>query len=323
MKVVEVRGYAGRACVSAAAAFALTSCGSNLLAAPGSPRQAGADVVGELGSRSPSGRESILLSFTGTGGQLPGANPTSGLTLIEKKGETYLYGAAPMGGRQKVGTIYDVHGKLHHYVAGTLKVFNGKDGAFPYAGVSIPDPNGDLIYETTETGGLKDDGAVIELYRSKNEYKEVVIHSFAVSDGTQPYAGLTPGAGGTFFGTTLGGGSSGNGTIYELLPHGNAYTFTSVYSFPGGTGGKYPESPLIIDEPGDLFGTTIDGGRKNKGTVYELTPKQSKFTATILHSFAGGKDGAYPYAGLIGDANGNLFGTATNGGSRTTASSSS
>ncbi len=234
MKVLKARGYAARACVSAAAALALTSCGSNLLAAPGSARQAGAEVMAELGPGPPSGSEAVLFSFTGTAGQLPGANPTSGLTLIERKGDTYLYGAAPMGGHQKVGTIYDVHGKLHHYVAGTLRVFNGKDGAFPYGGVSIPDPNGDLIYETTETGGLKDDGAVIELYRSKNEYKEVVIHSFAVSDGTQPYAGLTPAKGGVFFGTTLGGGSAGNGTIYELLPHGSSYKFTSIYSFPGG-----------------------------------------------------------------------------------------
>jgi uncharacterized repeat protein (TIGR03803 family) len=312
MTASKIGGWALRVYASVAA-FALTSCGSNVQIAPGLTRDAGVDVVRQLGLHPSSGSESVLFSFTGAGGQLPGANPTSGLTLIEKNGENYLYGAAPMGGNEKVGTIYDLHGKAHHYVAGTLRAFSGKDGAFPYGSVSVPDPNGDNIYETTESGGRSDDGALIELILSNNKYKEVLIHSFAIGDGAQPYAGLTPAAGGVFFGTTLAGGSAGDGTLYELKPHGTGYAFTSIYSFRGGAGGKYPYAPVIVDGLGDLFGTTTDGGGKNEGAVFELIPKQSKLT--ILHGFVGGsKDGAYPYAGVIKDAKGSLFGTTINGG---------
>jgi hypothetical protein len=170
MTASKIGGWALRVYASVAA-FALTSCGSNVQIAPGLTRDAGVDVVRQLGLHPSSGSESVLFSFTGAGGQLPGANPTSGLTLIEKNGENYLYGAAPMGGNEKVGTIYDLHGKAHHYVAGTLRAFSGKDGAFPYGSVSVPDPNGDNIYETTESGGRSDDGALIELILSNNKYK--------------------------------------------------------------------------------------------------------------------------------------------------------
>jgi uncharacterized repeat protein (TIGR03803 family) len=297
----------------AAAAFVLVGCsGQTDSAAQGNALR----FVPEIRSlaRGESSIETVLFSFTGTGGALPGANPTSGLTLISKSGAMYLYGAAPVGGKGNVGVIYDMHGTAQQYVAGTLWEFHGKDGASGY-GIPLPDPNGDKIYETTETGGKNDHGSIVRLLFSNNKYTEHVIHSFSVTDGAEPYAGLTQGPSKVLFGTTLVGGNSNDGTIFELQPQGNGFTFTSLYSFAGRSTGQFPYAPVVGGFAGHLFGTTIEGGAQNKGTVYELIYKHA-ISEKVVHSFTGGlRDGAFPYAGLIVDKAGNLYGTATNGGS--------
>ena len=77
-----------------------------------------------------------------------------------------------------------------------------------------------------------------------------------------------------------------------------------LYSFKGGKDGKYPTYPgLIFDKAGNLYGTTFDGGigpLGGFGTVFELTPKaDGSWTETVLHRFTGGRDGAFPYSGLV------------------------
>ena len=91
-----------------------------------------------------------------------------------------------------------------------------------------------------------------------------------------------------------------------------AQALIPLYSFTGGSDGGIPASSLLADSSGNLFGTTLQGGTNDSGTVFKLTPSG---TLTVLHSFAGGSsDGAHPQSGLIADAAGNLYGTTLSGG---------
>src|SRR5207249_4442414 len=112
------------------------------------------------------------------------------------------------------------------------------------------------------------------------------------------------------FGATFNGGTNNAGTVFEIVKTGGSYasTPTTLVSFIGGHGEPY--AGLIADANGDLFGTTLQGGMNNVGTVFEIVNSGGSYasTPTTLVSF-NVANGAYPYAGLIADANGDLFGT--------------
>lgn len=135
------------------------------------------------------------------------------------------------------------------------------------------------------------------------------------SDGGEPYAGVILDAAGNIYGTTNEGGDLncnnpyGCGAVFRLDPAGNE---TVLHAFAGGTDGSNPFAAVIRDARGDLYGTTVGGG-SGLGAVYEMTRKGAE---VILHSFAGGpSDGAFPYANLVSDRRGNLYGTTQDGGS--------
>lgn len=133
-----------------------------------------------------------------------------------------------------------------------------------------------------------------------------------------PQAPLTPDGAGNFYGTTVGYGSSDNGTVFEVLPNGSYYEAT-ILSFPGGAGGSYPAySPVVFDKLGNLYGTTAFGGANNCGIVYELTPSGTNWTETVLYSFppapqSGNDNNCNPLYGVIVDQAGNLYGTTSYG----------
>jgi uncharacterized repeat protein (TIGR03803 family) len=114
---------------------------------------------------------------------------------------------------------------------------------------------------------------------------------------------------GNIYGATAYGGSQDFGTVFKLTPDG---TLTVLHAFAGGDDGRRPYSGLIRNKVGNLYGTTLEGGTDDYGTVFKLAPDG---TETILHTFTG-DDGANPYAALIKDRDGNLYGTATHGGSQ-------
>ena len=148
-------------------------------------------------------------------------------------------------------------------------------------------------------------------------WTEKVLYSFSGgTDGDQPAAGLIFDAAGNLYGTTYVGGTSDNGTVFELTPAGGGtWTERVLYNF-NGTGGAIPQAGLIFDAAGNLYGTTFAGGTYNLGTVFELTPAGGgTWTEQVLHNFGNGTDGGGPWAGLIFDAAGNLYGTTRYGGS--------
>jgi uncharacterized repeat protein (TIGR03803 family) len=152
--------------------------------------------------------------------------------------------------------------------------------------------------------------------------KERVLYNFRgtpAGDGENPYGALLPGPDGTLYGTTTQGGTVtaqcpyGCGTVFALTPSGSGYSETVLYRFQGGSDGWYPESALIADTAGALYGTTTLGGTNDKGTVFKNTAAGSGYSESVLHVFGAG-DGALPEAGLLLSANGALFGTTMQGG---------
>jgi uncharacterized repeat protein (TIGR03803 family) len=137
------------------------------------------------------------------------------------------------------------------------------------------------------------------------------LYSFTGSpDGAAPYGALIKDKLGNLYGTTTAGGSFGSGTVYKLSMSGKE---TVLYSFTGGADGSEPFAGLVMDQAGNLYGTTRSGGSSDAGTVFELNPKTKK--ETVLHSFTGQPDGATPFSGLVLDQSGSLSGATFAGGS--------
>ena len=132
-----------------------------------------------------------------------------------------------------------------------------------------------------------------------------VLHSFTGSpDGAYPFAGLVRDAKGNLYGTTSGGGASSYGTVFKLNSKNKE---TVLLSF---IGGGYPYDALL-DVNGQLYGTTYSGGAADLGTVFKVNQSGKE---TVLYSFTGSPDGKYPFAGLLRDAKGNLYGVTILGG---------
>lgn len=136
------------------------------------------------------------------------------------------------------------------------------------------------------------------------------IYSFTGgTDGSEPCAGLALDEQGNLYGTTYYGGVFGYGTVFKLTP---AETETVLYSFTGGADGANPCAAVVLDDQGNVYGTTSYGGVANGGTVFELSPAG---TETVLHSFTGfPRDGNYPLAAVVLDREGNIYGTTDSGG---------
>ncbi len=194
---------------------------------------------------------------------------------------------------------------------------NGVDAAYPYSGV-VFDAAGSL-YGATSSGGAHYYGAVFELSPSGGGgWSEKVLHSFVHNgfDGIVPQGALFADAAGNVFGTTTDGGSYSVGTIFELSNDGNGNWTQKVYSFNfAGSDGANPEANLISDAAGNFYGTTVAGGNYAAGSVFEMSPNAGGgWTEKLLYSFGEALDGSAPEAGLIFDAQGNLYGTTTAGG---------
>jgi uncharacterized repeat protein (TIGR03803 family) len=275
----------------------------------------GAYSNGTVFKVSPTGKETVLHSFTGTGGD--GAFPIAPL-VRDTAGN--LYGTTENGGlfggacgAYGCGIVFRVSptGKetvLYRFTN------SGGDGANPEQGL-VRDAAGNL-YGTTFFGGAYGKGTVFKVDPSD---KETVLYSFGSStgDGSRPWGGsLVRDSAGNLYGTTVFGGSGGAGTVFKLDPSG---TETILHSFTGVSGdGFFPYGTLVRDKRGNLYGVTNYGGDASClggsgcGVVFKL---DSSNVETILYSFFGtGGDGALPGGGLVRDSAGNLYGTTNVGG---------
>jgi len=291
----------------------------------------GMGTVFELSSAAGKWTEKVLWSFglSITDGEVPEAG-----LIFDSKGN--LYGTTSQGGANTTwaagaggwGTVFELSPGTSAWTEKVLFAFgylSQTDGYFPTAGV-IFDSAGNL-YGTTSDGGSGQDldggGSVFELSpTTSGPWKETVLYSFGGGspNGYSPQGGLVRNAAGNLYGTARSGGNGFglDGTVFEVSPQaGGGWSETVLHSFGAyETDGINPTSTLLFDAKGNLYGTTYAGGANQAGMVYELTPQNSGgWTEQALYNFgATATDAAHPYAGLIFDGAGRLYGTTQYGG---------
>ena len=295
----------------------------------GTTDRGGANDAGTLFALDTAGNQTVLYNFCSVSNCGDGATPAAGL-IQDAAGN--FYGTTEFGGTSGGGTVFKLDTSGNETVLYSFcSVANCADGANPAAGL-VQDAAGDL-YGTTEFGGANDSnncyylsgGAVFELDTAGNE---TVLYSFCsisgCTDGVWPVAGLIQDATGNLYGTTWLGGAGVNkscynggcGTVFKLDTAGNETTLYTFCSVSNCTDGLWPVAGLTQDAAGNLYGTTQYGGAGNSGIVFELDTAGNE---TVLYSFCSVSacaDGAWPVAGLIQDAAGNLYGTTDGGGAK-------
>jgi uncharacterized repeat protein (TIGR03803 family) len=252
------------------------------------------------------GSFAILRTFPGTD---DGGNPSA---EFMQGADGSFYGTTEDGGATGNGTIfkYDPRG-----VFSVLVEFDGLSGASPECQL-VQAADGSLL-GTTSSGGDNGIGTIFSV-TTNGDY--ALLYSFGTLvdafgdplDGSTPWAGLTLGPDGKYYGTASGGGafdvqSGGDGSIFRISTGG---VFETVASFNQANGSD-PLAGLILASDGNFYGTASAGGASDNGTVFQLTPDG---VLTRLHSFTGGADGASPQARLTEVTNGVLYGTTSSGG---------
>jgi uncharacterized repeat protein (TIGR03803 family) len=246
-----------------------------------------------------------------------GYKPFAGLV---QDAQGNLYGTTSSGGanlylcHNGCGTVFklDTTGKETVLYSFT----GGGDGRTPLSDLVL-DAQGNLYGTTYYGGNLTCPGTngigCGTVFKLDTTGKETVLHSFSGSpDGSRPKAGLVLDAQGNLYGTTYYGGSptcdagTGCGTVFKVDTTGNEAV---LFSFTGN--GRNPGGALVLDANGNLYGTTVNGGRYGRGVVFKIDPTVKQ---TVLYSFTGGADGAKPLAVLVQDAQANLYGTTSMGG---------
>jgi uncharacterized repeat protein (TIGR03803 family) len=244
----------------------------------------------------PSGQLTTLHIFQGTDGSAPKAG-----LIADSKGN--FYGTTFGGGTANLGTVFKLapNGSvtvLHSFLGGT-------DGSQPYAALAS-DPQGNLY--GTAGGGASGNGVV---FKVTGDGDETILYTFSgTTDGAYPGAAqLFIDKKRNLFGTTSNGGAYTHGTIFEVTQKGKE---TVLYSFGGYSGdSQSPSAGVVMDSDGSLYGTTSGGGDQGVGTVFKFT---SLGQESVVYSFAGGADGAYPNSNVVIDKTGNLYGVTGGGG---------
>ncbi len=266
-----------------------------------------------------------------------GNEPAYGLA-IDSNGT--LYGST-FEGDAGTGTIYRLRYRNGFWQLNPLYVFTGgpsSPGAIPYSGVILGPGAGTVLFGTTAYGGEGNCatwggtlgcGTVFKLQpplsicvNASCYWLETRLFEFnGTTGGAEPYGGIPVfDQAGNIYGTAFAGGggncTGGCGLVYELSPSNGGWTQNVLYTFNGGTGdGASPWAGVILDHAGNIYGTTEFGGAYGYGTIYELSPSGGGWTEKVLYNFQGQTDGGWPYAGLVFDTSGNLYGATTVGGS--------
>jgi uncharacterized repeat protein (TIGR03803 family) len=250
--------------------FGTTSLGGDPSCNPGPPASGGCGTVFEIGG----GGFTTLVRFNGT----DGASPEAGL-ILDTNGN--LFGTTARGGAHGGGTIFEIAKTSTGYATTPTILYsfcaqtNCADGAVPVAGRFDADGN---LFGTTGEGGAYGGGTVFEIVKTASGYASTptILVSFCslanCADGAGPAGGVIADANGNLFGTTGGGGASGDGTVFEIVKTSSGYasTPTTLVSF-NGTDGAGPAGGVIANANGNLFGTTAEGGAHGGGTVFEIT----------------------------------------------------
>jgi uncharacterized repeat protein (TIGR03803 family) len=274
--------------------------------------------AGTVFKMTPGGTLTTIYYFCSQANCADGSTPVAGLVMGT---DGNFYGTTHAGGDLSCGYPYGCGTVFKITPAGaltTLHTFTGQgDGVGPLAGL-VQGLNGSFYGTTGSEGG---DGTVFKITPSGTL---TTVHYFGLPDGLWSISGPALGIDGSFYGTTPGGGTSSNcndgcGTVYKVTPAGK---LTTLHSFDL-TDGTQPVGGVVQAADGNLYGTTALGGTSpvcaglytgGCGTVFKITPA-GQFTALYdLCSLANCVDGISPYGTLMQATDGNLYGTALEGG---------
>ena len=257
---------------------------------------------GTIWEFSSTGNFSVLHRFTY---DIDGAYPLAGVTF-DKSGN--MYGTAGGGSPLEFGTIWE------YSAGGTFSVLHtfvgGSDNGDPLGSVTF-DKSGNMFGTTNGVGSGA--GTVWEI-SAAGQYSAIYSFSGGI-DGGFPSANVTFDKNGNMYGTTLYGGApgdangSGYGTVWEYSTSG---TFSVLHAFNGGSDSCYPYGGVAIASNGNLYGTATNIWESGNGTLWEYNPSGNFY---VLHTFTGGNDGGAPTGSITFDSKGNIYGTATEGGS--------
>jgi uncharacterized repeat protein (TIGR03803 family) len=256
--------------------------------------------------------------------------------LVRNAQTAKLYGTTLSGGPAESGVVFELEPPdqlgdtwketvLYSFTGGN----GGEDGATPVSGL-IADSDG-ALYGTTAGGGKGGNGTIFRIsppVRAGDPWTKQSLYSFrARGDGSEPRTRLVLDSAGSLYGVTFHGGENGTGTVFELSPPSNGnpkWTETVLHSFPRSRGaspdGTFPETSLILDNAGNLYGTTSRGGEGcflGCGTVFRLSPPAlagGAWTESVLYGFRGNSDGGFPLIALTLDPAGALYGNTASGG---------
>lgn len=290
-------------------------------------------VILSLTAAMAANRESVLVAFTESDGPNPGAHPFLPNLIRDSAGN--LYGASSGGGNpdcfqlygHECGVIFKLTPSGDTWQESVLYNFQGGvDGSA--AGTLVMDAKGSL-YAVTSDGGKRGFGTFAKFSPPKlgTLWNKKVLHTFSAgANGAVPDGNLVADAAGNFYGSTAEGGDKncsagvpppGCGIIFKLsrTPHGGwkesvLYTFTALSD-------GFGTVDVILDAQGNLYGVDVVGGPDPNagGVVFKLTPTPTgPWKRTILYTFIYGPNGVFPYAGVVFDGAGNLYGTTTMGG---------
>jgi uncharacterized repeat protein (TIGR03803 family) len=256
------------------------------------------------------GKEEVIYRFKGG---TDGAQPVAGLKVMAGA----LYGTTEFGGADKhacfqgCGTVFrlSLDGKSERII---YRFRGGADGAEPAADLVAV---GDVLYGTTRYGGGRTSLCAVgcgTVFRVSKDGAERVLHRFAYrshsDEGAFPAAGLVA-FDGALYGTTVGGGTEGSGTVFSASGSGAERTIYSFACCGQAMDGRVPDAALIAVN-GKLFGTTSSGGTGGYGTIFSIT---AGGTESVIYRFTGTPEGEHPQAALT-DVNGALYGTTVDGG---------
>jgi len=278
--------------------------------------------------------ETILYGFK----NIPDGGFPSGQLIEDKDGS--LYGTTQVGGLVYPtgniygsytggGTVFKLTRTGSAYTESVIYRFGAsgvQDGYFPWIGSALAIDRTGALYGTNAYGGrVFGSGTVYKLTPTASGYEETILHTFQGPDGASPTSNPVLDQSGALYGTAIYGpelsSALDTGVVYKLTPTKSGYTFSILHRFgsAGPNDGNQPWGGLLLDgKTGDLYGTTLYGGTTHNsqfgdGTVFRLSPTASGYRYTIIHNFQG-SDGAWPYASLIMDSAGGLYGTASSGG---------
>jgi uncharacterized repeat protein (TIGR03803 family) len=277
-----------------------------------------------------------LYTFCRKANCVDGSSPFAGV-ILDVAGN--LYGTAYGGGKNGQGVVYKLSPPPPGSKKWRLQILHSfcsacGDGTGPLAGLAYPGANEGALYDgisplygTAEIGGPHDGGVVFQLKPSsdKGHWRETILYSFCVqancADGLNPYVGtLLIDDSGRILGTTQYGGANDGGTVFQLTPGGEAWNYAVLYSFcvqENCADGLYPIGGIYEDKQGNLFGTTGGDVGYLGGNVFKLTPQGQQYQLNVLHTFCLPhfcNDGSQPWATLIADKSGNVYGTTQYGG---------